>query len=63
LPPELALELTRIDRVAVVVPGPIGDEGDLVAIGTGIPRTVPVKQVADGADDIQIGPLGIDADG
>src|SRR5690606_31738903 len=35
LPPQLAGKLSRIDRVAAVMPRAIGDEGDLIGIGAG----------------------------
>ena len=55
-PAKLTLQLARIDGVAAVVAGAVGDVGDLfgvaLAIGT---RAQLVQQAADGLDDFDIG--------
>ena len=62
-PAELGVELRAIDGVAEIVAGPIGDEGDELAV-----RRPPVRgasrsiEVADRGHDIDVAALGIAAD-
>jgi hypothetical protein len=62
-PAELALDLGRIDRVAAVVAGAVGDEGDELAPAAAVgERALGVEHVADRLDDLQVGALGAAAD-
>lgn len=58
LPAEFALELARIDGVAPVVAGAVGDVADLLFVGLAVgARAQFVEQRADGVDDLDVGLL------
>jgi hypothetical protein len=53
-PAELALDLARVDRVAPVVAGPVGDVRDQAAVRTWRIGSHLVEQGADGLDDLDV---------
>ena len=61
-PPQFGVELRKIDRVAEVVAGPVGNESHELAMLQAGARARPVERIADRVDHIDIAPLGIAAD-
>src|SRR5690606_15034800 len=63
LPAQLVADLGRVDGVAAIVPGPVGDEGDQALVRAAV-RTRPalVQQAADGAHHLDVAALGVAAD-
>ena len=62
-PAEVARDLARVDGVAVVVAGAVGDEGDELAprADAAVGREL-IDERADGLDDGEVGPLVVAAD-
>src|ERR1700693_5887049 len=60
-PAELLSDLRRIDRIAAVVPGPVGDEGDEAPVAA-FARANLLQRVAQGMHDLEVAPLGIGPD-
>src|SRR5204862_549730 len=54
-PAQLGLDLRRIDRIAAIMPGPIGNEADQIAV-TPSPDA-RIEQIADRLDYLEVGPL------
>src|SRR3546814_9853341 len=62
-PAQLALDLRRVDRVAPVVPRPVGDEANQIAPRPPARRRhALVEQVADRLDHLKVGALLAPAD-
>src|SRR5579864_398093 len=55
-PAELTLELARVDRVALIVPRPVGDKRDERLVGAR-PRAKLIQDQADALDDIDVAAL------
>src|ERR1700674_3292616 len=60
-PAELAPDLGRVDRIAAVVPGPVGDEGDEAPVAA-LARPNLLQRVAQRMHDLEVAPLGIGPD-
>ena len=55
-PAQLALNLARIDRIAAIMAGTIGDKGNLLAVGYAVcARAQFVEQGTNGMHDVEVG--------
>src|SRR6266702_4330693 len=62
LPSQVPLDLGGVDGVAAVMPRPVLDESEQSAVLAPVPFQLPVHQIADLVDDVDVLPLIVAAD-